>query len=251
VREPNDNNLTWYREVKDTPSGWWPDDGWIRSCVDQPRNLTPFHTYPVWKDYRLGDCVKLCRGCPTPDDHAELADWTIAGEYYDLACPPNGFMHEKGGNETLLEILVDAREGEEGFHSPDPGAIVIHLRLGDKIELAGADAYEILRSGAEPYDTSFRGYRALKSLYEFMTDVFQSASSSVIIRGGSQWPNMYEKSKTYAHCIRDAMEMAGYDATMNLDEGNADADFFYMSHSRKVIVTLGVSMCSPPRGTLG
>mmetsp|Transcript_25192 Transcript_25192/g.47823 ORF Transcript_25192/g.47823 Transcript_25192/m.47823 type:complete len:461 (-) Transcript_25192:45-1427(-) len=239
AREPDDNNITWYREPKDTPSGWWPDDHWIQACVHEPRNLTPFHTYPEWEDYRLGDCVKVCRGCPTPTDHASLADWTIAGEYYDLACPPHGFMFEKRGNETLLDILVDAHEGEPGFTKPDPAAIVVHLRLGDKIELADESVLHILRDGAEPYDTSFRGYKALKSLYEFLTDIWQSRAPQVVIRGGSQLPNLYEKSKVYAYCIQEAAEKAGYNVSMNLEEGNADADFFYMSHARKVIVTLG------------
>lgn len=240
MRPKNEHNITFLRQPKPTPSGWWPDRHWIRECVDKPRNLTRFATYPEWEDYRLGDCVKICRGCPVQRGHNALGhNWTIAGEYEDLACPPNGWMHEKRGNETLLDELIDAREGSPGFTKPDPNAVVVHLRLGDKVDWADSSVYTMLQNAANPYDASFQDIHAIKSVYEFLTDISASEATQVVIRGGSQLPDLYEKSKTYAHCIKEAAEEAGYSVKMNLEEGNADRDFFYLVHARKIIVTLG------------
>lgn len=231
---------SFFQQPKETPSGWWPDAEWIQACVDKPRELTPFHTLENWVDYRLGDCVKLCGGCPTVEDHPQLAHWTIAGQYYDLGCDPEGPQyHVKRGNETLLDTILEGLAGKKGFYKPDPEAIVIHLRLGDKMEDSKATVFEMLHNSADPGHRSFSGLHAIKSLYEFLTNIVTSQATKVVIRGGSQWPDMYQKSKTYAYCLQEAIEEAGYDVTINLDEGNADADFYFMVHARKMIVSVG------------
>lgn len=237
----HDNNMTFFREPKPTPSGWWPTPEWIQACVDKPRNLKPFKVDPAWVDYRLGDCVKSCdpRACPTSTHHAALAhNATIAGQYYDLACEGSQW-HVKNGNETLLDEIIAQRRSEPGFYTPDPNTVVIHLRLGDKMEESNATVFEMLQNSADPGRRSFQGFGALKSLYEFLTSVVQSKAPKVVIRGGSQWPNMYKKSKTYAHCLQEALQEAGYPTEMKLDESNADVDFLYLVHARKIIVTVG------------
>ena len=246
-KRSDDNNMTYFRERKPTPSGWWPDEAWIQECVDKPRELTPFATLELWKDYRLGDCVKICAGCPVDfepgknDDlyKSPLAHWTMAGEYYDRDCAMGKANHMKRGNETLLDEIINSRQGQEGFYLPDPEAIVIHLRLGDKLEDSEASVFEMLQNSAEPGHRTFRGFNALKSLYEFLTEVVISEAPKVMIRGGSQIPDMYKKSKTYAYCIHEAFVEAGFDAEINMEEGNADYDFNYMVNAKKVITTVG------------
>ena len=147
--------------------------------------------------------------------------------------------HHKRGNETLLNQIIDGMRDREGFETPDPDAIVIHRRLGDKMEDSLADVFEMLQAGADPGHRSFRGLHAIKSLYEFMTNVATSGVSKVEIRGGSQHPEMYEKSKTYAYCLKEAFEQAGYDTKMNLEEGDADIDFYYMVNARNLISSVG------------
>jgi hypothetical protein len=244
----DDNNMTYFREPKSTPSGWWPTADWIQQCVTTPRNLTPFATLPEWEGYRLGDCVKICAGCPIErKPHAkedlyqspQLAHVTIAGEYWDRDCARGKQYHMKRGNESLLDEIIDSRLGQPGFYYPDPNAIVIHLRLGDKLEDADADVFEMLQNSAEPGRGSFRGYHAVKSLYEFLTNVVISGATKVSIHGGSQIPDMYQKSKTYAYCLQEAFVQAGYDSELNMEEGNADYDFVYMVNAKKVITTIG------------
>ena len=97
----------------------------------------------------------------------------------------------------------------------------------------------MLHNSANPGRKSFQGIHAIKSIYEFMTNVVTSGATKVMIRGGSQIPDQYIKSKTYAYCLKEAFEEAGFETEMNLDEGNADVDFNYMVHARKIITTLG------------
>jgi hypothetical protein len=231
-----------FKEPKQTPSGWWPNDEWMRWCAD-PRKRSqfrPFSSRKKWEGYRLGDCIKMCSGCPTTDDFPHMAHWTLAGEYYDLGCDPEGPQyHIKRGNETLLDEIIERRTGKPGFKKPPPKAMVIHLRLGDKMEDASASLEEMIRDGADPGHRSFQGLHAIKSIYEFLTNIAESGLSRVIIRGGSQLPNRYKVSKHYAYCLKLATAKAGYNVTMNLEEADADADFYFMVHAKHIIVSVG------------
>jgi len=80
---------------------------------------------------------------------------------------------------------------------------------------------------------------AVKSLYELLTNVVESKQPKVIIRGGSHKPDYYIKSKTYSYCLKEAVEEAGFTVEMNLEEGNADKDFFFLTRAQHIIVTLG------------
>ena len=52
-------------------------------------------------------------------------------------------------------------------------------------------------------------------------------------------PQRYFYSRVYSSCLAQAMEQAGYVVTMNLDGGDADADFYYLSHSNYFIASAG------------
>ena len=130
------HDLAALQQPKETPSGWWPDELWIHDCANKKRDLGPFNTNPDWVDYRLGDCIKLCGGCPDKKHPQLMHNATMGGQYYDLACDKTGPQwHVKRGNETLLNSIIDGMENRPGFAKPDPEAIVIHLRLGDKMEV--------------------------------------------------------------------------------------------------------------------
>lgn len=139
----------------------------------------------------------------------------------------------------MLDEIIARREGKKGFRRPPPNAMVIHLRLGDKMEDSEADVLTMLRDGADPGRRSFHGMHAIKSVYEFLTNIVESGLQRVIIRGGSQHPQLFRKSKHYASCLQQAIEKAGYTVSMNLDEPSADADFFFMVHAKHIIVTAG------------
>lgn len=235
-----DYDMAALQAPKKTPSGWWPDELWIYDCANRERDLTPFNTNPDWVDYRLGDCVKLCSGCPDKQHPHLMHNATIAGQYWDLGCDKQGpHWHVKRGNETLLNDIIDGMTGRPGFVKPDPDAIVIHLRLGDKMEHSSSNVQDMLQKSADPGFRSFQGVHAIKSLYEFMSDVVRSGADRVVIRGGSQTPTEYVKSKTYAHCLREAFQEAGYDTTIDLEEGDADIDFYFMVNARRIITSLG------------
>jgi len=231
----------YYHRRRYTPSGWWPDGRWVRECVDRPRDLEPFKDLGHWKDYRLGDCVKLCKGCPEPDSRISgpLAHWTLSGEYSDLACT-NDTKHKK--DEDLLEVILRKRDGKPGFVKPHPGALLIHLRLGDKIDLSKADTYTLLQDGGPAYGRNTP--REIKSVYEYLANIVESrvpTDPGVMLRGGSHFPQYYVKSKTYAYCLEEAISKAGYRVHLEMDVGasNADYDFYFLSHAKKIIVGTG------------
>ena len=236
-RSPVDYNVTFFQAPKPTPSGWWPDHHWIKQCVKQDRVLEPFPTAGDWVGYRLGDCIKRCSGCPGKRKHHDLASTSIAGQYNEQACKTG--LHVERGNETLLDELLAARDGKKGFYKPDPDAMVVHLRLGDKIELSRTKPTLILSDGGDPHYNPFHGFGAIKSVYEILTEISLSNLTKVVVRGGSHWPDAYRKSRIYSDCLYQAATKAGYEASINVKEVDADADFYFLSHARHIITSVG------------
>ena len=152
---------------------------WIYDCVNKERDLAPFDTDPDWVDYRLGDCVKVCKGCPDKHHKLLLHNATIAGQYWDLGCDERGpqWHIPRGGNETLLNILIDGMTGRPGFVKPDPNAIVIHLRLGDKIEHSASEVFDMLQKSADPGFKSFQHVHAIKSMCFFFFSCLRASAA--------------------------------------------------------------------------
>jgi hypothetical protein len=163
---------------------------------------------------------------------------SFAAEYGCLTCPKDGPRYILGGNLLALDEIFGRFENVYGYEKPDADALLVHLRLGDKIENADATVYTMLTKGSDPFgNPAFKG--GIKSIYEYLDNVRQANSSSIIIIGGSQLPDMYRKSRVYADCLKQALESTGKDVTMTLDGGDADRDFYYMSHARKLVVSTG------------
>ena len=72
-----------------------------------------------------------------------------------------------------------------------------------------------------------------------MSNVVKSGATKVVIRGGSQKPDEYVKSQTYAYCLQEAFQEAGYDTDMKLEEGDADVDFYFMVNAKRIITSVG------------
>jgi len=121
----SDNKLATYNA---TPSGWWPTDEWLKQCATQESvkqqeagNKTTFVIQPGWQSYRLGDCIKMCQACGNfPDSLASL--------YSEMACQEQNLPQKKGGNKTVIDRILQLREGAPGFVQPDNDEIVVHLR---------------------------------------------------------------------------------------------------------------------------
>jgi hypothetical protein len=48
-----------------------------------------------------------------------------------------------------------------------------------------------------------------------------------------------EKSWVYATCMRDAIERAGWEVSLQVNGGTPDQDFYFMSNANKIIVSTG------------
>jgi len=130
------------------------------------------------------------------------------------------------------------------FQEPDPDTVVIHLRLGDVIERNENDTvWQMLYEGASPWHNKhFRN--SIKSISEYLDNLQANKktnnSTKVSIRGGSHKPDFYRKSRVYGHCLKTAIEYAGYELMeYKIDGGNPDSDFYYMSHAKTYIATVG------------
>lgn len=126
------------------------------------------------------------------------------------------------------------------FQEPDPDAVVIHLRLGDVIEkVENVSVVDMLYKGASPaHHKNFRN--SIKPISEYLDNLQTNNLTKVSIRGGSHKAELYRKSTVYGHCLKTAIKYAGYDLMQyEIDSGNPDYDFYYMSHAKAYISTVG------------
>lgn len=216
---------------------WRPTDEWIENCVtlvqSNKSEVVPF-LETSFSGYRLGDCIKLCIKC-----------------HYHKTENPNNFALQygrescKGGNKSLknLTLVRDILQRADGkFPKPAEDEIVLHLRLGDVVENNKRNTVqEMLKNGADPnYGGNYRWFHnSIKSIHEYLTNIEDSKFKKVSIRGGTLSPNLYKKSRVYAGCLKRAVEQAGYDVSIELDNGNPDEDFYYMSHAKAMVVSTG------------
>jgi hypothetical protein len=207
-----------------------PSYEWVQNCTRRitQKGLIPFNI--TWESYRLGDCIKLCNACRGPRSD------TMAVQYGNLDCKTGN--HVAGGNLTLVEEVFQLHKQDPSFTVPAADELVIHLRLGDVVDRSKATVEEMLMDGADPaHAISF--LTAIKSIHEYLANIQESGLHKVVIRGGSHTRKHYKKSRTYAGCLKEAIENAGYHVSMEVEGNTPDHDFYYMSHATKVIVSTG------------
>jgi len=218
-------------------------DDWIRDCVRTfPREeVRPFPVPSGFESYRIGDCLKKCRGCSNRSqvEPNRAPANSVAYEFETLACPANFTVVRKPLDLELISQILRRRGGDgDGngssdwkdptFVKPDQDELVVHLRLGDQIEGSEADVEQMLRDGADPKGTGWAN--TIKSVYEILDAVEKSKSRKVSIVGGSHFPHQYEKSRVYAGCVKRAIQRhqqqvgggdEGYNVTMRIDGNDA------------------------------
>lgn len=223
------------------PSSWVASDKWLQGCATNlsRKEPVPFrpHLFPGHHNsrlYRLGDCLRKCACMPGHGNQTMLA------QYMSLGCVPSRLspltIKYKGGmNMTIIEQLLRMRDEKPGFTRPDPDALVIHLRLGDLIEETNATASRMLTHGAVPQS---REKQWIRSVHEYLSDIKESNSTKIVIVGGSHQAES-TKSRVYADCLQEAIALSGYTVTMRTDGFSPDQDFYYVSHAKRVMVSIG------------
>jgi hypothetical protein len=106
------------------------------------------------------------------------------------------------------------------------------------VENSKDDVETMLSFGGRPWPD--RGYRSIKSAQEYLDSIKESDATHVIIIGGSHKPDMYKKSRLYANCLKEALKNgSGLNVSMDLDSGDAEKDFYFMSNAKKLVVSSG------------
>ena len=250
-----------YSDSSSTGLNFTLTNEWIDECVE---NLIQWGDQPQFDngalfEYRLGDGIKSCAG-RIPVVHSVIHPYTSLSEQYNRrACPESNPSFVKGGNLTIVQQLLQEKHGKPGFTAlPPDDAIVIHLRLGDIIEKSPATAKEMLKHGARPHHHT--GH--IKSMQQLFKEI-QSAKTHarVVLVGGSQYPEA-DKSRLYAGCLYQGlslMQMSSHHkknpkaeaaattisktphnpVQLRIDKFTADQDFFYLCHSKQIILATG------------
>lgn len=161
------------------------------------------------------------------------------------------------------QMKVGGTTDGRGYTTPPSNAIVLHLRLGDVIEKSKDSVVKMLYRGGNPqHHVTFAN--SIKNVSEYLDaireaetdlqqqqqqDSVQSGTTStgtpttalkVVIRGGSHVSQDYVKSRRYATCIKEAIIEAGYhDVEMVVEGQNPDHDFYYMSHAKYFVASVG------------
>jgi len=211
-------------------------DEWLRDCArdvkeNHPELVTPFRVKPGFADYRLGDCIRMCsgQGC------AVAPVGSLSNYYRNLECRRPGYNRkvDRGGNET---IIWEALRRYKAYHGLDDGnhevvpsndTIVIHLRLGDKLD--DTDQHDIPvedmligrgQVGSRGPLPLYGMRNRIKSAYELLYNIAESGYGTVSIVGGSHRERYYLKSRVYANCLHRAIVKSGYNVTMRIDDSD-------------------------------
>ena len=235
--------LRWCSLANDDDSARRPPESWLRTSTNAAGI------------YALAACIVDWRGCPT---HGS----SIGAEYVRRARGRRNAMPELYG--IVLNRACSA--------TPDPASLVVHLRLGDAIELSDSSVAEMLLSGASPLPEpgsnasahlpiaplirtweswAFQMRTGIKSVQELLFDAEDAfaegadaslASRHVDLVGGSHRDDFVgvgaPKSWAYAHCVRDAFEQAGYSVSLRT-ELDADDAFCFMARAKMFVPSPG------------
>jgi len=235
-------------------ASWRPSRDWINGCVkeftDGPKQhlVRPF---PVgWPDYALGDCIKMCHkcvdstGCQKDPEGIKCLTWTSRNDtfahfYEKHLCQsiPQEDSLKVGGNFSVVDAMLELGD-ERGYQAPEEDEVVVHLRLGDIIELSSDAVDHMLLLGGDPaHNRNFKN--GIKSIGEYLDTLESTSLNKVRIRGGSHKFKYYRNSCVYSMCLKQAIEEAGYEVTMVLNGVSPDEDFYYAARARHLIVSVG------------
>eukprot|EP00797_Seminavis_robusta_P010658 Sro1794_g297980.1 n/a (256) ;mRNA; r:18522-19289 len=225
--------------------------------------MKPFPTKRI--NYALGDCIKFCNTrCSAPQGHknhtatdvGEPFNATMAGYYGHLHCRSDGNNPNDGSafNATAATAaIIDMFQifgSRPGFRKPDTDALVVHLRLGDvmenkkrrkrdqePVEFLRPD--KLLKHGGSAKHNGFKMFHTIFSVHEYLDAIDTTNATKVVLVGGSHLPDMYKNSRVYATCLSRALAMAGKQVELQTDSGDADQDFYFMSHAKLFMRSTG------------
>lgn len=233
---------------------WQLSDEWIHDCVRRNELKGVRKPYNVqWVDYRLGDCIRMCRACEASIRAAlSFGNSSIAGQYWLNACKQENLSQARSKNFTYVSELFDQYKRDPSPYSdpwqvPAEDELVIHLRIGDVMDerwflLNGSvTPFEMLRYGTSTQHGRSSMYpHGIKSISEYLDLFHQQDLRKIVFRGGPHKPKPYPKSKVYTRCLTEAIKEAGFTVVADVKgEHTPDQDFYYMSHAKHFVPGTG------------
>ena len=236
---------------------WNPSDEWIEACVryENEQSALVHKRYTVqWPNYRLGDCIRLCKSCEKSLIVSDYKALSMAGEYWNVVCHrTNDYDRSRGSNFTFLEELFQRYEANphpytNPWPQPAEDELVIHLRIGDVMDdpiYVGKEAsvFQMLRDGAfTRHGLNGEDYPiGIKSIHDYLSLIRESNLTKVVLRGGPHKPKAFPNSRIFTSCLSKAIQAAGYNISSLkvAGEDNPDQDFFYMSHAKYFVPSTG------------
>ena len=211
---------------------WHPSDEWVQNCTkdillqSEAEGEWDVPYYAV-----IGDCIKFCNCGTNKKNYKE----GFSHLYKTRECP----LTDGQFNLSKIDEIHEIQSHYTNFTSPEPDVLVVHLRLGDIIETSKASVEEMLISGADPGWKPRNYIMGIKSIREILNNIHSSGAKKVYIVGGSHSKQHWRKSRVYAGCLHRAIQFAGYSTTMRLEGIATDIDFFFVSHARQLVVSVG------------
>ena len=182
----------------------------------------PYELFTGWPKYRLGDMVlwDATRGGKDGGEAFHQATWpdSIASTYLRAT-------RAEADYRVLARIV---RPRIEPANAPPPNAVVVHLRVGDVLDLGAVE------------DGDLNRYVYPLSFYARKLPLLPGAVRHAVLCAGAQFrsPKGYPLSSAYIDSVKDFFRARGFSVDLRLGR-KPDDDVAYASHARYFIQSGG------------
>ena len=184
--------------------------------------------------YRLGDMVKvkLARGI-TPcgaEGHIRLYPDSLTSRYLEAEGRSDETKDiDIAAKVSILSSVVQAYALEKDAVTPKEDDLVVHLRLGDVVELTSYPLEYGVPGFLEPVEHYIQRIEELAKLTPL--------SKRVVLVYGSHVDALEEKSKAFITAVVDGIAHLGL--VVEHRSETADDDFVFISNARRLVVSGG------------
>lgn len=181
-----------------------------------------------WTTYRLGDiisCKEMNKNIMVRSIYKTYFKDSIASKYLENTKELNDY-------DTLYRIIKEKTTKE---NIPSPNAIIIHLRLGDVLDIHYQGNIDDLLEGRD----NFHYLRNYEYFDSNIAKVKDKNIDEIIIVGNCHRSKKLIKTEEYITKIKKRLNSHGYKSSSRVDKYTADEDFLFMANSTYFIMSGG------------
>lgn len=169
--------------------------------------------------YRLGDII-----CYEPFDNIFLK--TIYSNYFpgSVAARYMSKTNKKYDYDALYEVVKECTKPKD---IPPEDTLIVHLRVGDVIEVEHEGTVDELLEGKVPilYTKSYKYFE------DNLKKIENENIHKAILVGYSHRTTKMSKTNEYIEKVKNKLEQLGYDVELRINKYSPDEDFLFMSNS--------------------